>query len=210
MGEDGVADMDPIPAGAISAEFARPLSSTVEKKDVSVVFRPRDNGVFLEFKYQGVTYRQHWDSANRKLFVEALEKYKADYERRNLDSKSGRTQRIYGVTTGMTEWGYSVTIGKLNISNTLNDKGYPSYELGYVFKRDSERRESPYFTVFQREAKTISEHSDGEDNRSLNIYIYYTRAQADELVKLFDRDYLLSLIRPAPVRDNVVVESEEY
>jgi hypothetical protein len=199
MTDEGVANVDPVPAGTIDAEFSRILSSAVDKKDVNVIFCPRDNSVYLEFKYQTLTYRQYWSLENRYRFREALEKYEQDYEARNLVDRPNRTRRIYGVLTGMTQWGYPLTLG--NLIQSLNSQGYPRYELGYTFKQDSSRRESPYFTVLQRECDDVFENSDDIDIRSLNIFIYYTRAQARELVKLFDQEYLLSLIQTPVIRE---------
>jgi hypothetical protein len=207
MGADGVANVDPIPAGSVEAQFPRLFSSAVEKKTINVVFRPRDNMVYLEFKYQTVTYRQYWNLANRARFREALEKYKAEYEGRTLVDRPNRTRRSYGVLKGMTQWGYPVNLSILVLA--LNSQGHPNYELGYVFKQDSSRRESPYFTVFQRECKDELMTTDSLDINSLNIFTYYTRSQAEELVKLFDQDYLLSLITQTVIKE-ASPDSDEY
>jgi hypothetical protein len=193
MGEGGVANLDPIPAGSIEAEFPRLFSSAVEKKKIDLVFCPRDNTVYLEFKYQTVTYRQYWTLANRSAFITALEKYKGDYEARNLVDRPGRTRRLYGNLKGMAQWGYPLNLSILVLR--LNSMGYPNYEVGYVFKEDSSRRESPYFTVFQRETKDILMNNDVIEGKSSNIFIYYTRAQAEDLATIFSQDYLMSLIR---------------
>jgi uncharacterized protein YcfL len=195
IGEEGVANMDPIPAGSIEAEFPRLLSSAVEKKEIDAVFCPRDNTVYLEFKYQAVTYRQYWNQANRAAFREALEKYKGDYEAKNLADKPSRTRRLYGTLKGTAQWGYPLNLSILVLR--LNSMGYPNYEMGYVFKEDRSRRASPYFTVFQRECKDILMSNDAMEGKSSNIFIYYTRSQAEDLANIFRQDYLLSLIRPA-------------
>jgi hypothetical protein len=207
IADGGVANVDPIPAGAVEAEFARILSSAVEKKDVNVVFCPRDTSVYLEFKYQTLTYRQYWNLEKRGRFREALEKYEKEYDARNLIDRAGRTRRVYGVLTGMTQWGYPFIVSKF--VQTLNSQGYPRYELGYAFKQDSSRRESPYFSVFQRECEDVFENSDDIESRSLNIFIYFTRAQARELVRLFDQDYLLSLIHLPAAREETP-DSDAY
>jgi hypothetical protein len=207
MSDEGVANLDPIPAGTIDVEFGRVFSSAVEKRDVAVVFCPRDNGVYLEFKYQTLTYRQYWNLENRRRFREALETYERDYGARTLVDRPNRTRRLYGVFTGMTQWGYPLAVG--NMVRTLSSQGYPRYELGYTFKQDSSRRETPYFTVFQRESEDVFDSSDDIESRSLNIFMYYTRAQARELVKLFDQDYLLSLIRMTEPRETTP-DSDDY
>jgi hypothetical protein len=205
---DGVADMDPIPAGTLEAEFPRFFSSAVEKKKVDTVFCPRDNMVYLEFKHQTVTYRQYWNQANRTRFLEALEKYKGDYDARNLVNRPYRTRRSYGTLKGMAQWGYPVNISILVLN--LNSMGYPNYEMGYVFKEDSSRRESPYFTVFQRECEDIlMADNDVIEGKSSNIFVYYTRAQAEELAGIFRQNYLLSLLQTAPAVDSTP-EADAY
>ena len=95
----------------------------------------------------------------------------------------------------MIRWGFAPQIGGFGLA--LGSQGYPAYDLGYAFKRDSSRGETPYFTVFQAQCDDVLASS--EPGRSLYLYIHYTRAQADELVRLFDQDYLLSLITAPPV-----------
>jgi hypothetical protein len=197
MGDDGVANLDPIPAGSVEAEFPRMLSSAIEKKKVEAVFVPRENTVYLEFKHQTVTYRQYWNRENRARFRAALEKYKTDYEAKSLVDRPFRTRRIYGVLKGMAQWGYPLNLSIMVLR--LNSMGYPNYEMGYVFKEDSSRRESPYFTIFQRETDDILMENDVIEGKSANIFVYYTRAQAEDLANIFDQDYLLSLTRLAPV-----------
>jgi hypothetical protein len=199
MAEGGVANLDPIPAGSVEAEFPRMLSSAVEKKQINLVFCPRDNTVYLEFKYQTVTYRQYWTEANRSAFIAALEKYQGDYEAKNLVDRPYRTRRIYGTLKGMVQWGYPLNLSILVLR--LNSMGYPNYEVGYVFKQDSSRRESPYFTVFQRETKDILMNNDVIEGKSSNIFVYYTRAQAEDLANIFKQDYLMSLIRSSQAGD---------
>jgi hypothetical protein len=199
IGKDGVANLDPIPAGSVEAEFPRMLSSAVEKKTINVVFCPRDNTAYLEFKYQTVTYRQYWTQANRTAFIAALERYKGDYEARNLVDRPYRTRRLYGTLKGMAQWGYPLNLSILVLR--LNSMGYPNYEIGYVFKEDSSRKESPYFTVFQRETKDILMTNDVVEGKSSNIFVYYTRAQAEDLANIFKQDYLLSLIRSSQAGD---------
>jgi hypothetical protein len=194
--DEWIADMDPVSAGLIDAEFSRPLSSAVSKREVDVYFCPRDNTVYLEFRHQGMTFRQYWNSSNRSAFREALEKYKVDYQDRSLIDRANRTRRIYGTLQGMIQWGFSPQIKGFGLA--LGSQGYPHYDLGYAFKRDSSTGgETPYFTVFQEQSTNVLAVSD--PGQSLYLFIHFTRAQADNLVLLFDQDYLLSLVRsPVP------------
>jgi hypothetical protein len=188
------ADQDPVSAGIIGAEFGRAFSEKVNKKEIEVFFYPRYNAVVLEFRYELIRYRQFWDPEGRRLFIEALDAYKADYTAENLINKYTRTAAVYGKFRGMTEWETS--------SLSFVGRSRPTVELGYRF-----RDKSPYFSVRQRSAPNESGDSDGS-SESLQIVMYYTRAQADELVKLFDQDYLMSLL--TPLRDDSAPVEADY
>ena len=58
--------------------------------------------------------------------------------------------------------------------------------MGYRFKDDA-----VYFTMLQRSA---NEESSRRSKESSQFTMYFTRAQAGELAKLFDQDYLLELV----------------
>lgn len=179
-----VADEDPVPVGTIEAEFNRAFSTKVNKKEIAVFFYPRYNAVVLEYRYEFIRYRQFWDAEGRRQFAEALDRYKADYEARNLTAKFSRSRKIYGTVQGMTEWETS--------SISFPGRASPVMELGYRF-----RGESPYFSVFQRSAPNEYDSGDVNNSGSLQIIMYYTRAQAEALIKLFDQEYLMSFLAPA-------------
>jgi hypothetical protein len=177
---DMVADVDPIPLGKVTVEFEKFFSSSLGEKEVSLVFDPRSDTVYLQFSYETVTYRQFWDKVNRQKFIAALEQYQKDFEAKNLTTKSSKSRRAYGAIKGKTEWG--------QFSFSVNYRSYPQMELGYLFKGDK-----PYFTVLQREAKDVAIGGDGAPD-SLRITTYYTRAQASELAAVFDQAYLLACL----------------
>jgi hypothetical protein len=191
MNPNSLADRDPIAIGTAAMQFDKFFSTSLEKKDVEVWLDPRTDSVYLQFKYQTITFRQFWDKSNRLQFITALEKYKKDYEAKNLNLKKNRARRAYGILESRIVWG--------QIANDIfmNAEARPKMELGYAFRKDS-----PYFAIYQRSANNLlGLQGDGEEKESLVLNIYFTRAQADELVKLFDQQYLLSFLTavPAPV-----------
>jgi hypothetical protein len=196
-----VADKDPVSAGTIEVEFDRFFSSNVEKKDVQVIFYPRYNAVALEFRYQSIRYRQFWDPEGRQKFVQALDRYKEDYAAKNLGNKFSKSRSIYGKFKGKTEWEtFSITIPGL---------AYPTMELGYRFR--GKDGGSPYFSVLQQSAKDeYTLNSDNAKPDSLQIPIYYTRAQGEALAKIFDQSYLLSLLGPLPDPEAALPAEDEY
>jgi hypothetical protein len=177
-----IADMDPLSAGTIEAQLDRFLSSKVNKVDIEAVFHPRLNAVSLEFKYELLKYRQFWDESARKQFAASLELYKRDFEDRKLVNNYRKTRAVYGKAKGRVEW-EAFKYTKTRISN-------PTIELGYKFKENT-----PFFTTLMRSAKEVM--SDGDSANpvdSQQISMYFTRAQANELMKLFDQAWLIGLL----------------
>ena len=179
---DMAANADPVSAGTAEAEFDRLFSSKLDKTEIEVVFYPRLNAVALEFKYELIRCRQFWNEAARRQFAAALEIYKADYAAQNLKNQYKKTRAVYGKVKGRTEW-ETFKYGKTRVA-------YPDIELGYRFAG-----ETPFFTTFMQSAKQENDNTD--DSQQLNsqqINMYFTRAQADNLVKLFDQSYLMALL----------------
>ena len=177
-----VADADPVSAGAIEAEFDRIFSSKLNKIPVEVIFYPRLNAVALEFRYELITYRQFWDEAGRRQFATALEQYKKDYAERNLSGRYRKTRAIYGKTEGRVEW-QTFKFAKTRLA-------FPAIELGYRFREDR-----PFFATLMQPAREEDDFNDSSPPaESQQISMYFTRAQADDLVKLFDQSYLMGLL----------------
>jgi hypothetical protein len=180
-----LADVDPIALGKVSISFEKFFSSDLAlNEEVSVTFEPRTDLVYIEFKYQSVSYRQYWDRKARLLFNAALNHYKEDYSAKTLVKSPNKTQAIYGKFDGVCRWG--------QFSKMINSKSFPRMELGYAFSRKG----SPYFTVLQREAKDTTAGDSMGERTSLRVKTYFTRIQGDTLAVYFDNAYLEALIWP--------------
>ncbi|MDR2259118.1 MAG: hypothetical protein LBE14_08240 [Treponema sp.] len=197
---DMVADVDPVSVGIIDAEFDRPFSANLDKKEVEVTFLPRYNAVAFDFRYQLTNYRQIWGREGRDLFVKAVETYKADYAAKNLGRKFSKTRRAYGKFKGKLEWSYS----KHSESNT----SFPVIELGYSFQGEK-GKETPFFTVTQKSAREESSPQ-GNNNKldSIPIKMFFTREQADELVRVINQESLMSSLVFSPDYDKP--KDEDY
>jgi len=194
---DMIADMDPLSAGTVEAQLDRFFSSKVNKVEIETVFHPRLNAVSLEFKYELLKYRQFWDESARKQFAASLELYKRDFEDKKLVNNSRKTRDVYGKAKGRVEWEAS-KFTKTRVSN-------PTIELGYRFKENM-----PFFTTLMRSAKEVMDEGDSSTPMdSQQISMYFTRAQADELVKLFDQTWLVGLLgmKYNPVTDGVEADA---
>jgi hypothetical protein len=190
-----VADMDPFSVGTIEAQFDRFLSSKVKKTEIETIFHPRHNYVSLEFKYELMTFRQFWDEPARRQFAAALELYKRDFEDGKLVNNNRKTKSVYGNAKGRVEWLMS-KYTKTRVSN-------PIIEIGYQFKENT-----PFFTTLMRSAKEVmSDDDNSTPTNSQPLNMYFTRAQADVLVGIFNQARLMELVgkKNTPVTD----ESEE-
>jgi hypothetical protein len=177
-----VANVDPFSVGVVEAQFDRFFSTKVNKAEIEAVFHPRLNAVSLEFKYELMKYRQFWDETARRQFAASLELYKRDYEDRKLINKYRTTKSVYGKIKSRLEW-EAFKYTKTRISN-------PTIEIGYRFKEST-----PFFTTLMRSAKEVMDEGDSSSAmNSQQVNMYFTRAQADEMVKLFDQTYLVELI----------------
>jgi hypothetical protein len=181
---DMVADQDPVSIGIIDAEFERPFFTRLDKRDVELVFLPRYNAVAFDFTYQLTNYRQIWSQEGREIFFKAVESYKADYASRNLGRKFSKTRRAYGKFKGKLEWSYSKH-SDLSASS-------PVIEVGYSFQGEK-GKETPFLTVTQNSAREeSSQQNDSSKLDSVPIKMFFTREQADELVRVINQESLLS------------------
>jgi hypothetical protein len=183
-----VANADPVPAGIVEAEFDRVFSSKLNNAQIEVIFYPRLNSVALEFRRELLQYRQFWDEDARQQFSEALEIYKEEYAARTLIDQHRKTRAVYGKVKGQVEW------ETFKYSRTR--VAYPVIELGYRF-----RSKMPFFVSFMPSMKEVTDAGDSGQEESQQISIFFTRAQADELVKLFDQSYLMALLNKPDITE---------
>jgi len=190
-------------AGSAKAVFDKSFfRKGVQEQDITASYFPDNDVVCLQFRVNFQTYYQFWSRANRAAFVEALEKYKKDYEERNLPKKNSKTKRNYGTVRGLLMWETS----QFSILNS----SYPVFELGYYFKeteRDGKWVDLPYFAVTQREAP--NENKTAGDPNNANLPVYFNRARADEVAVIFDPKNLESLKLMAPGKSGTSADSAE-
>jgi hypothetical protein len=176
-----LADVDPFSIGSINASFDKAFSSDAAEADVEVIFHPRKNEVALRFRHETYQYWQFWDEEGRKQFIEALSRYKEDFANQGLITSYGKSRAIYGKVNGRCEW------KTLSISGIYRSS--PVIELGYRFKGGS-----PYFATNQMKAKEESGLNPKGITESRLLAMYFTRAQGDDLARLFDQAFLLELL----------------
>ena len=190
-----IADVEPFSVGEVNAFIERSFSSRLTRVTMEVVFYPRENEVALEFTHTtGGQYRQFWNEAARQRFIEALNRYKDDFASQSLTTNYKKSRAVYGKVPGRLQW------QTLKISSTY--KASPAMEIGYRFKDNS-----PYFTIRQIAAKEETGTNKSGITKSPVYSIYFTRAQAEELTKLFNQAFLLETvvdIAPPPQPDDPI------
>jgi len=146
----------------------------LKKQTVTVLYFPKEDAICLRYRYEFYTYNQFWDKRGRLLFINALQKYNEDYEARNLQRNSNKSQQKYGRVRGYLVWQL--------ISFTVQAYANMDVDLGYTFKD-----RSPYFSVYQRDAEYIDNRARDNNRTSPDITMYFTRAQAAELAEIFEQ-----------------------
>jgi hypothetical protein len=180
-----------ISMGIIDAQLDKtfPLPG-IKKINVTMSYFPREDAVCLQYKVDLMTYYQFWNRSGRAAFLKALEEYKEDYAARSLERRGGnQAKRKYGIVEGFLIW-------QLNRYTTQSNSKV-NLEIGYSFQENL-----PYFTVNQGEGEFIDPSSPRDIRQTLQIPMYFTRAQADELAILFDQQYLQGLAAAGVINDD--------
>jgi len=192
-------------AGSIELQFGPLLGmGNLNKKNIDVLYYPKEDAVCLKYNYEFYNYYQFWDRKGRLAFIEALQKYNEDYEARKLDRKE-KAQNKYGTVRGYLVW--------QQLAITIQARNNNYIDLGYSFKNNS-----PYFTVLQRETNYTDPNARDNIKVSPNIPMYFTRAQAANLAEIFEQykdapeanysdddyeqDYYIESDKP-PAKDNI-------
>jgi len=189
------------PAGEIETQIDKtfPLSG-LKLISVEVSYFPYEDAVCLRYKTDFFTYHQFWSLSGREAFINALEKYTENYADRELDMRNRRSLNTYGVVEGYLYWQM--------MSFTRRVMANMNLELGYSFKE-----RAPYYAVTQKLTTYVDPISEENNLNSQEITMYFTRAQARELVELFDQEYLNSLIPPELGIRRIIstnIEVDEY
>jgi len=178
----------------IDAQFNVMFSlKKLKKNTVKVSYFPAEDIVCLRYRVDFVTYYQYWYRDSRLAFLSALDRYKVDFETRNLPKKSSSI-RAYSTVDSFCIWETA--------QFTTKGRSFPKIEIGYLFKDNS-----PYFTIRQKEAVNKDPLTYRDKEKSLNQVLYFTRAQADVLAGLFNQEYLNTVIIGANKTDE---ESSPY
>jgi len=172
--------------GAFETQFEKIIDiGELRKGNVTVDYYPLDDAVCFQYRLDFMTYYLFWDRNARNAFVKALERYKEDYEQRNLKPKgSKQTKTQYDNVEGYLIWQAAKYMVR---SFTPVNIGF-----GYYIRTVSKNRVA-FFTIYQPEATFIDEMSKNEKRESNVITMYLSKMQGDILAGLFDQEFLKGL-----------------
>jgi hypothetical protein len=176
-----------IAAGSVEAYLKKDLSfgTKIAQKQIEASYYPVEDAVCLRFKVMIVSCEQFWSKAGRDAFIVAFDRYKDDYEGRRLITKSNRkTREAYETVDGYFAW------KKTPVS--VQAQAPARVKLGYQFM-DS----SPFFTTTQMDAYYEDPIGRSRNQTSEVTIMYFTRAQAESLIELFNQDNLRALVAPS-------------
>jgi hypothetical protein len=160
--------------GSVELQFGTMFGiGNISKRNIDVLYFPKEDAVCLKFNYEFYNYYQFWDKKGRLAFLEALQRYNEDYETRKLDRKE-KAQKKYGTVRGYLVW--------QQLSFTIQARSNNYIDLGYSFQSNS-----PYFTLYQRATEYVDPTTKDNVKVSANIPMYFTRAQAASLAEIFEQ-----------------------
>jgi hypothetical protein len=179
-------DSPKISAGSFEAQFEKLVDiGELRKANVIVDYYPLDDAVCLQYRLDFMTYYLFWDRNARDTFVKALDRYKEDYDQRNLQPKGNKkTKTQYDNVEAYLIWQAAKYMVR---SFTPVNIGF-----GYYIRTVSKNRVA-FFTIYQPEAIFIDEMSKNEKRESNVITMYLSKMQGDILAGLFDQNFLKGL-----------------
>lgn len=175
-----VANIDPFDLGSCPVGINGMLFGNLETKDAVLNFAPRANIVVVNFSAQGGQYALSLKPETRTAIADAITRYYADFDQRSLQKKGRERKSIYGTAPSAISWGAASFL-------PTNAKALPVLQLGYTFID-----ESPYFTITMPASKNIMMTSDSDyvAKESIEIILYFTRAQAERFSSLMAKENL--------------------
>ncbi|MGN0740671.1 MAG: hypothetical protein ACI4LX_10925 [Treponema sp.] len=154
----------------------------IKPRIAEVILNPDTNMAGVQVYFQSSFFNILFDEKNRALIADALEKYLADFDNRKLEKgKYLKTRRAY-VKNGKCslEWG--------SVKIMMNAFGDTNFTVGYEFKKVNEKN-SPYFCIIIEKCKNKNDKAGTyKVEESVEMQLYFTKAQAKQLVKLLGRE----------------------
>jgi hypothetical protein len=134
-----------------------------------LIYKPQTDLAGFQVRYDTSLYNFYMAENDRRMFIDAVNSYLADFEAKKLIRNSGKTKKIYGEAGGYEEFGL-VEIMMPNVSK-------PGASFGYKFIRNS-----PYFCIRIDKSPNIAENlGTNKVPESIDQYYYFTKSQAKSL-----------------------------
>ena len=186
-----IANVDAIVVGKVGIGVRGFMVSAIKQSEATVTFEPRTNQASLAFSAQGVKNRLYLGQLARSTFIDAVVRYRDDFDQRKLSLKAKKTDRLYGFAKGKLEWG-GITINKYSL---------PRVDFGYIFV--DRKHPKPYFSITIQKADNLGSKVDGVefDNESVKTVIFFTKNQATELAEMLLQEKLEGLLAERGIID---------
>ena len=177
--------------------FTKSMTGKPAQKEAVIALNTKNGTAGFGSAYMAAYYYVQMDQNARQKLAKAVEQYLSDFENKRLNRKGKNTFKNYGSISVTLQW------GSLKSSTPNNGEG-PLY-LGYSFEN-----KSPYFTLtaFPIQNNYYEVVGESTTRESLNLKYLFTKAQAQELVRLLSEDKIseyLGLTKPM-----ISVENDEY
>lgn len=156
----------------------------IKHRKATAVIEPKTRKAGLQVYYQSAYFDFLFDENNIALISEALEQYLKDFEDHKLiKNQTAKTRKIYNKKGKCrTEWG--------SVRNMMNYFGDSQFHLGYEFKDGS-----PYFCIIVKDCKNLAQDLGSNiPEKSVEVQLYFTKAEAKTLVKSLSRERVKQLI----------------
>jgi len=173
FGEDEYVEYD------VSKLYTRKAFGGIKLSDITLVFNKKTHKAGIKFHYQASFFVLTLDVKARVALQEAVTQYLKDFEQKALiKNKPTKTGYAYGKYDCDIKWGTT--------SVMMNAIAKTGIRYGYAFEK-----KSPYFKITIDNAKNQAEDVGAmSDQKSIDMYLYMTKAQAQQLAELLSDKYV--------------------
>lgn len=172
-------DFDEVELGAGTLYLKNVFSASLQRKDFSVMLYPDNGTAGILYKTTLTRLRLALDEDARNKITNAYNTYLKDYDEKKLDRKQTKFKAVYGSARARFAWG----------SMSYTYYGNPKISMGYIFAG-----KSPYFCIMIPATEAVKNESSYLTIRNGGDILYFTRAQAGDLIKAISDDEIQDAI----------------
>ncbi len=166
-----------------SSLFTKSFIGKMTQKQISLIHKPQTDLAGFLVRYDTSLYTFYMAEDDRKIFVDAVDKYLADFENESLEKKRGRkTESFYANALCFQEFGI--------VEAMMNNYSKPKVALGYSFSDGF-----PYFTLTVKPSKNLNPNiNSNEVQQNIEQKYYFNVEQAKILQDFMRKENVNSLL----------------